>query len=48
MWVERNVGGELVMAYGQRDEMKRGCANLVGLKEVRGNGRPKKVESRGW
>ena len=37
MWMDREVGGELVMAYGQRDEMKRGCAKLVYLKEGRGN-----------
>ena len=42
IWMVREVGGELVMAYGQRDEMKRGCAKLVGLEEVRGNGRPKR------
>ena len=40
--MDREVGGELVMAYGQRDEMKRGCAKLVGLEEGRGNGRPKR------
>ena len=40
--MDREVGGEIVMAYGQRDEMKRGCAKLVGLEEVRGNGRTKR------
>jgi len=34
--VDREVGGELVMAYGQRDEMERGCVKLVGLEEGRG------------
>ena len=38
----KEVGGELVMAYGQRDEMKRGGVKLVGLEEGRGNGRPKR------
>ena len=40
--MDREVGGEILMAYGQRDEMKRGCAKLVGLEEVRGNERPKR------
>ena len=40
--MDREVGGELVMAYGRRDEMERGCAKLVGLEEVGGNGRPKR------
>ena len=40
--MDREVGGELVMAYGQRDEMERGCVRLVGLEEGRGNGRPKR------
>ena len=39
--MDREVGGELVMAYGQRDEMERGSVKLVDLEEVRGNGRPK-------
>ena len=38
----KELGGELVMAYGQRDEMERGCVKLVGLEEDRGNGRPKR------
>ena len=42
IWMGREVGGDIVMAYGRRDEMKRGCAKLVGLKEGRGNGRPKR------
>ena len=40
--MDREVGGDLVMACGQIDEMKRECAKLVGLEEVRGNGRPKR------
>ena len=40
-WIGR-MRGELVMAYGQRDEMERGCVKLVGLEEGRGNGRPKR------
>ena len=40
--MDREVGGELVMAYGQRDEMERGCGEMVGLEEGRGNGRPKR------
>jgi len=28
-WIGR-MRGELVMAYGQRDEMERGCVKLVG------------------
>ena len=36
------VGGELVMAYGQGGEMERGCVKLVDLEKVRGNGRPKR------
>ena len=41
-WMDREVGEGFVMTWGQRDEMKRGCAKMVGLKEGRGNGRPKR------
>jgi len=40
--MDREIGGELLMAYGQRDDMERRCAKLVGLEEGRGNGRPKR------
>ena len=40
--MDREVGGELVMAYGQRDERERGCVELGGQEEGRGNGRPKR------
>ena len=40
--MDREVAGELAMAYGQRGEMERGCVKLVGLEEGRGNGRPKR------
>ena len=30
VWMDREVGGELVMAYAHRDEMERGCVKLVG------------------
>ena len=40
--MDRKVGGELVIAYGQRDEMERGCEKLVDLEEVREDGRLKR------